>query len=72
MKLSNDQKKILKAIAIYTPVYIVALLLTQWIRHRSFSWEDLLVSVLTAVVLGLLLTLFFVVGAHVPTKDDDK
>jgi uncharacterized membrane protein len=70
LKLSNDQKKIIKAIAIYTPVYIVALLLSHWIRDRSFSWEDLLVSVLTAVVLGLLLVLFFVVGSHVPTKDD--
>ena len=70
MKLSNDQKKIMKGIAIYTPLYIVALLLSHWIRDRTVAWEDLWLSVLVAVVIGLLMLLFFVVGSHVPTKDD--
>ena len=70
MKLSGDQKKIMKALAIYVPLYIVALQLSQWIRERSICWEDVLISVLTAVVLGVVFFLLFVVGSHVPTKDE--
>lgn len=70
MKLSNDQKKIAKAIAIYTLLYPVVMLVAHRIRTGSFDWNDFLVSLLTALVLGALGILFFVVGSHVPTKDD--
>jgi hypothetical protein len=70
MKLSNDQKKIAKAIAVYTLLYPVVMLVAHWIRTGSFDWSDFLVSLLTALVLGALGILFFVVGSHVPTKDD--
>ena len=70
MKLSNDQKKIAKAIAVYTLLYPVVMLVAHRIRTGSFDWYDFLVSLLTALVLGALGILFFVVGSHVPTKDD--
>ena len=70
MKLSNDQKKIAKAIAVYSLLYPFAMLVTPRIRTGSFDWNDFQVSLLTALVLGALGILFFVVGSHVPTKDD--
>lgn len=72
MKLSNDQKTIAKAIAIYTIVYPITMLVVHRIRTGAVDWSDFLVSILTALVLGALGILLFVVGSHVPTKDDDS
>ena len=70
MKLSNDQKKIAKAIAVYSLLYPFAMLVAHRIRTGSFNWSDFLVSLLVALVVGALGILFFVIGSHVPTKDD--
>jgi hypothetical protein len=70
MKLSNDQKKNAKAITVYTLLYPVAMLVAHRIRTGCFDWSDFLVSLLTALVLGALGILFFVIGSHIPTKDD--
>ena len=81
MAICHSPKCSVIALAIYVPLYIVALQLSHWIRERSIGWEDVLISVLTAVVpflqlnrdhvvLGLVFFLLFVVGSHVPTKDE--
>ena len=70
MKLSNDQKKIAKAIAVYSLLYPFAMLVAHRIRTGSLDWSDFLVSLLVALVVGALCILFFVIGSHVPTKDD--
>lgn len=70
MKLSNDQKKIAKAIAVYSLLYPFAMLVAHRIRTGSFDWSDFLVSILVALVVGALGILFFVIGSHIPTKDD--
>ena len=70
MKLSNDQKKIAKAIVVYSLLYPFAMLVAHRIRTGSFDWSDFLVSLLVALVVGALGILFFVIGSHVPTKDD--
>ena len=70
MKLSNDQKIIAKAIAVYSLLYPFAMLVAHRIRTGSFDWSDFLVSLLVALVVGALGILFFVIGSHVPTKDD--
>ena len=70
MKLSNDQKQIAKAIAVYSLLYPFAMLVAHRIRTGSFDWSDFLVSLLVALVVGALCILFFVIGSHVPTKDD--
>ena len=70
MKLSNDQKKIAKAIAVYSLLYPFAMLVAHRIRTGSFDWSDFLVSLLVALVVSALGILFFVIGSHVPTKDD--
>lgn len=70
MKLSNDQKKIAKAIAVYSLLYPFTMLVAHRIRTGSFDWSDFLVSLLVALVVGALGILFFVIGSHVPTKDD--
>ena len=70
MKLSNDQKKIARAIAVYSLLYPFAMLVAHRIRTGSFDWSDFLVSLLVALVVGALGILFFVIGSHVPTKDD--
>ena len=72
MKLSPDQKKIAQAIVVYTLLYPIAMLVARRIRTGSVDWSDFWVSLLTALVLGALGILFFVVGSHVPTKDDDS
>ncbi len=70
MKLSNDQKRIAKAIAVYSLLYPVVMLVAHRIRTGSFDWSDFLVSLMVALVVGALGILFFVIGSHVPTKDD--
>lgn len=72
MKLSDDQKNIAKAIGIYTLLYPITMLVVHRIRTGAFEWSDFWVSLLTALVLGALGILFFVVGSHIPTKDDDS
>ncbi len=67
MKLSAEQKRFAKSIALYSLLYPVMMLLTHRIRTGSFDWNDFPVSVLTALVLGIL---FFIVGTHVPKKDE--
>ena len=54
MKLSNDQKKTAKAIAVYTLLYPVVMLVAHRIRTGSFDWSDFLVSLLVALVVGAL------------------
>lgn len=44
MKLSNGQKKIAKAIAVYSLLYPFAMLVAHRIRTGSFDWSDFLVS----------------------------
>ena len=70
MKLSDEQKRFAKSIALYSLLYPVMMLVAHRIRTGSFDWSDFLVSLLTALVLGALGILFFVVGSHVPTKDE--
>ncbi len=67
MKLSDEQKRFAKSIAFYSLLYPVTMLVAHRIRTGSFDWNDFLDSVLTALVLGIL---FFIVGTHVPKKDD--
>ncbi|MBQ6175649.1 MAG: hypothetical protein IJK29_00480 [Bacteroidales bacterium] len=68
MKLSDEQKRFAKSIALYSLLYPVMMLVTHRIRAGgAFDWNDFLDSVLTALVLGIL---FFIVGTHVPKKDD--
>ena len=70
MKLDSEQKRVLKAIAVYSLLYPFAMLVAHRIRTGSFDWSDFLVSLLVALVVGALGILFFVIGSHVPTKDD--
>ena len=68
MKLSDEQKRFAKSIALYSLLYPVMMLVTHRIRTGGpFDWNDFLDSVLTALVLGILC---FIVGTHVPKKDD--
>ena len=67
MKLSDEQKRFAKSIAFYSLIYPVSMLVVHRIRTGSFDWNDFLVLVLAALVLGIL---FFIVGTHVPQKDE--
>lgn len=67
MKLSDEQKRFAKSIAVYSLLYPVTMLVVHRIRTGAYDWNDFLVSVLTALVLGIL---FFIVGTQNSTKVD--
>ena len=70
MKLSKDQKKMLKGIALYIPTYIVGYLLFGWIFGRAASWSDVLMLVCTGVIIAAIFAVFTIFGARIPTRDD--
>ena len=70
MKLSKDQKLFLKIIPGYALGYFIMYPLIRWICGHSITWDDILTSLLVAVCTSLLGILIYVIGSHVPTKDD--
>lgn len=70
MKLSKDQKFFLKYFPLLALMYIVFYPLMSWLFKKPMTWEDFLISALTGIAIALVGTLIYVLGAHVPTKDD--
>ena len=71
MKLSKDQKKFLKFLPVYAIGYTVFSPLFQWLfRKTAIQWQDFLNAAIVAVCVSVLVGLLFVVGSHVPKKND--
>lgn len=70
MKLSNDQKRMLKGIALYVPGYFIGFTLFRWLFGKDVSWSDVLIFALSGVVLAAVFAVFTIFGARVPTRDD--
>ncbi len=71
MKLSNDQKKMLRGIALYVPTYIVGyILFSLLIFKRGIQWGDILVLLISGLVIAAVFAVFTILGARIPTRDD--
>ncbi|MBQ3883000.1 MAG: hypothetical protein IJL91_05200 [Bacteroidales bacterium] len=70
-KLSDDQKRVLKAVGIFLPCYGILAPLLAVLFGKPFAWENIFTSLLSAVIVGLLSLPFIFWGMKVPTKNDD-
>ena len=70
-KLSEDQKRVLKAVAWFVPCYGILGPLLAVLFGKPFAWENLLTSLFSAIICGLLSLPFIFLGMKVPTKNDD-
>lgn len=70
MKLSNDQKRIIKSIAMYTGIFIVVYPLMTLVAGKHWTWDDyFLFSGIAILVFGLV-GLIYVLGSKIPKKDE--
>lgn len=67
MKLSNDQKKIAKALAFFPIVNIVTLVIYHLIKG-DIDWAEILLSSITSIVVAILFILLLVLGSKSPNK----
>ena len=67
MKLSDDQKRIGKALAIYPICYIATIVIYHTIKGNA-DWEDIVLHSIAAIVVSVLLALFFICGSKTPEK----
>lgn len=72
MKLSGDQKRLVKFFAVYIPCSAVIYPILRWLLKGSFSWEETLLTVLAMVLGGMLVAVLYVAGSSVPKKDGHK
>ena len=70
MKLSEDQKKFIKMSVIYFTAYIILFPIMQWIMGKGLTWENFLNGVLIAAAVVVILLPIYLLGSHVPTKED--
>jgi len=71
MKLDKEQKRVLKAVLLACGGYCwIGYPLVMWLLGKLDSWKDLLVYLGAALVITLLMTLFYVLGARIPRKDE--
>lgn len=70
-KLSDDQRRVLKAVALFVPCYGILAPLFAVLFGKPFAWENLFTSLLSAIVVVLLSLPFIFWGMKVPTKNDD-
>ncbi|MBP5389712.1 MAG: hypothetical protein J6Y27_05145 [Bacteroidales bacterium] len=69
MKLSQDQKRMLRASALYPPCYAAGLILYNLLFKKEFYWGDILALFLGGLLLSAIFALFTIFGARIPTRD---
>ena len=70
MKLSNDQKRIIKSIAMYTGIFIVVYPLMTLVAGKQWTWGDFFLFAGIAVLVFGLVGFIFVLGSKIPKKDE--
>ena len=70
MKLSNDQKRIIKSIAMYTGIFIVVFPLMTLVAGRHWTWGDFFIFAGIAILIYGLVGFIYVLGSKVPKKDE--
>lgn len=70
MKLSKEQIRIIKSMAIYVGTMIVFYPLAMFLFDKPMTWNDFFLFAGIIIGLGVLLGLFFTIGSKVPRKED--
>ena len=70
MKLSNDQKRIIRSIAMYTGIFIVVYPLMTLVAGKQWTWGDFFLFAGIAVLVFGLVGFIFVLGSKIPKKDE--
>ena len=70
MKLSKDQIRIIKSVAIYVATTIVFYPLAMLLFDKPMTWNDFFLFAGIIIGLGVLLGLFLTIGSKVPRKED--
>ena len=69
MNLDKEQKRVLKAVLPACGGYWIGYPLVMWLLGKLDSWKDLLIYLGVGLIITLLMTLFYVLGARIPRKD---
>ncbi|MCR5571241.1 MAG: hypothetical protein K6F42_03255 [Bacteroidales bacterium] len=69
MKLSQDQKRMLRASALYPPCYAAVLILYNLLFKKEMAWGDVLALFLGSLLLSAIFAIFTIFGARIPTRD---
>ena len=69
MKLSKDQKRIIKLLAMYTGLFIVICPVMTLVAGRPWTWSDVFMFAGIAVALFGLVGVLYVLGSSIPKKD---
>ena len=72
MKLSNDQKRVLRFMCFYVPAYTILYPLLSCLFGKSLSWDAFLYSFTVSAIIGLLSLPFIFWGMKIPTTDENK
>ena len=70
MKLSNDQKRIIRSIALYTGIFIVVYPLMTLVAGKQWTWGDFFLFAGIAVLVFGLVGFIFVLGSKIPKIDE--
>ena len=70
MKLSKDQKRLIKLVAMYTGIFIVVFPLMTLVAGRTWTWGDFFIFAGVAIVIYGLVGFLYVLGSSVPKKKD--
>ena len=72
MKLSQDQKRIIRSFIVSFIVYLVFYPLFQFLFGKPMdSWGDYFLYAGTMAVIFALMCAFFVIGSRIPPKNDN-
>ncbi|MBP5560120.1 MAG: hypothetical protein J6X71_10210 [Bacteroidales bacterium] len=72
MKLSKDQKRLIKLQALYTGIFIVVYPLMTSVAGKPWNWGEFFLFAGIAVVVFGLVGFLFVLGSNVPEKKDKQ
>ena len=72
MKLSKDQKRLIRSIALYTGIFIVVYPLVTSIAGKPWTWCDFFIFAGVSIVVFGIVAFLYVLGSHVPEKNGDK
>ena len=70
MKLSDDQKRLIRSVAIYTGIFIVVYPLITSIAGTPWTWCDFFIFAGISILVMVLVGFLFVLGSTVPKKKD--
>ena len=72
MKLSKDQKRLIRSVAIYTGIFIVVYPLVTNIAGKQWTWYDILIFAGVSIAVFGIVAFLYVLGSHVPEKKGDN